>query len=63
MTAQKQMNRSMKSTITNTMISLRSPQRINHEETKSAKVFSDLFFVPFVSSWLILIVSGRRNAA
>jgi hypothetical protein len=37
-------------------------QRINHEETKSAKVFSCLFFVPFISSWLILIVSGRRNA-
>jgi hypothetical protein len=28
-----------------------SPQRINHEETKSTKGFSDLFFAPFVSSW------------
>src|SRR5262245_42473419 len=39
-----------------------SPQRTNHEETKGTKVFSSLFFVPFVSSWLILIVSGRRSS-
>jgi hypothetical protein len=37
-------------------------RKINHEETKSMKVFSDLFFAPFVSSWLILNVSGRRSA-
>jgi ABC-type iron transport system FetAB permease component len=37
-------------------------QRINHEEAKSTKVFSALVFVPFVSSWLILIVSRRLNA-
>jgi len=36
-------------------------RRINHEETKSTKFFSGLFFVPFVSSWLILIVSGCRS--
>jgi hypothetical protein len=39
-----------------------TPAEINHEETKSTKVFSGLFFVLFVSSWLILIVSGRRSA-
>src|SRR5215813_11516064 len=38
-----------------------SPQRIDHEETKSTKVFYGLFFAPFVSSWSILIVSGRRS--
>jgi hypothetical protein len=40
---------------------MQSPQRINHEETKSTKVFSGFFFVPFVSSWLILMISGRRS--
>jgi len=44
----------------------RSSQRINHEETKGTKVFSDLsshssfLFALFVSSWLILILSERR---
>src|SRR6266508_1545378 len=45
-------------------VALRRPEamRINHEDTKCMNVFFGLFFVHFVSSWLILIASGRRTA-
>jgi len=33
-------------------------RKMNHEEAKSTKVFWGSFFVLFVSSWFIFIVSG-----
>src|SRR5215470_3350455 len=36
---------------------LRLKPRIDHEETKSAKIFTSSFFALFVSSWLIFIIS------
>jgi len=36
------------------------PQKINHEEPKKTKKEQKIF-VPFVSSWLIFILSGRRQ--
>src|SRR5262245_19507796 len=38
-----------------------SPPRINHEETKTTKVFSCSSFVFFISSWLIFNLSGRHS--
>src|SRR5262249_11851225 len=40
---------------------MRAPPKINHEETKSAKIYFHSFFVFFVSSWLIFVVSWRHS--
>src|SRR5262245_22749767 len=41
---------------------LRLKPRIDHEETKSAKIFPSSFFALFVSSWLIFIISLPNSA-